>query len=117
MHEANATVRVGRHHRRAGGAALPVRPAQGPDVVDDVGPQVQRGLHHCGLVGVDRDRHTQGHRMANDGQHAGQFFILGNRWGPRPGGFAPNVQQMGTVLEQTLAMEQGCMVRGVLATV
>ena len=30
-----------------------------PDVVDDVGAQVERGAHHLGLVGVDRDRHAE----------------------------------------------------------
>jgi hypothetical protein len=53
VHQADAARRVRRHHvERA-------RLAQCPDVVDDVGAEVERLAHDFGLVGVDGDRHAQ----------------------------------------------------------
>ena len=51
-----------------------VAPAQCPDIVDDVNTEVQRRLHHAGLVGIDRYRHSQANSFAQYGQQSRQFF-------------------------------------------
>ena len=82
------------------------RLAQGPDVVDDVGAQVQRLLHELGLVGIDRDRHAQAHGIAKDGDHTLAFLLQrdGGTAGSR--GFTADIQDVGALAQQLLAMAQ-----------
>jgi len=59
VHQADAAGGVLRQHRLSARAAQASsragagRAAQRPDVVDDVGPLVEAGLHGFGFVGVD----------------------------------------------------------------
>ena len=54
VHQAHAAVGVRGYHRQRTGLA------QRPNVVDDVCAQVKHGLHHLGLVGINRDGHAEG---------------------------------------------------------
>ena len=100
VHQAHAALRVRSHRRRS--AWLP----QGPNVVDDVGPQVQHRAHDLGLVGVYRDRDTQGDRLTHQRHHTGQLLVQGYSGAARPGGLATDVQDIGPLLQQLLAMPQ-----------
>ncbi|MCY1508423.1 hypothetical protein D9M68_427310 [compost metagenome] len=93
------------------------RLAQRPDVVDDVRAQVEHGAHHLGLVGVDRQRHVQLHGLAHHGQHARQLGVERHGGAAGAGRFAADVEDVGTLLQQLLAVLQRRLGRRVRAAV
>jgi len=106
VHEADAAGRVTGNKltaiQRIGG----ILPAQCPDVIDDVGPQLQASLHDAGFIGVDGQGDAELERLAQHGQQAVQLLVHGHLHGTRTGGFGAQIQDVGTVLEQLFAMRQ-----------
>lgn len=100
VHQAHTTGRVRGHHLQ--GARL----AERRDVVDDVHAQVERRAHHAGLVGVDGQRHAEPGGVAQHRQHAGQFVLERDRVRTRAAGFPADVEDVGPLLDQPLAMAQ-----------
>lgn len=75
--------------------------AQAGDIVDDVGSGVECSAGDGGFHGVDGDEclclRTHG---ANDGEDAAQFFGFFDRLGTWAGGFAADVEDIGTFGEE-----------------
>ena len=76
---------------------------QGTDVVDDVGAEIERGAHHLGLGGIDRDRATEAKRLAQHRQHPRQFGLEIYRVGARTARLAAEVEDVGALGQQPLA--------------
>ncbi len=111
VHQADAACRVGRHHvQRA-------RLTQGLDVVDDVDAQVERRAHDLGLVAVQRDRNAEPDRLAQHRQHTRQLVVERYRIGPGAGGLAADVEQVGALAQQALAVRERAARAGMTSTV
>ena len=87
------------------------------NVVDDVGATVQRCLHDFGLRGVDRHRHAEHQCAFEHRQHARQLGLRADRLGTRPARFTADVEDVGTLSQQLLAVRQRRFGAGVLAAV
>jgi hypothetical protein len=111
VHQADAAARMrGDEIERA-------RLAQRLDVVDDVDAELERGAHHLGLVAVDRDRHAERHRGTQHRQHARQLILERHRLGAGPARLAADVENVGAVPQQALAVRDGTARTGVPAAV
>ena len=101
VHQADAAGGVRRHRLER------ARRAQGADVVDDVGAEVERRPHDFGLGGVDRDRAAEADRLAQHRQHPRELGLEVDRIGPGPARFAAQVEDVGAFGEQPLAGGEG----------
>ena len=79
---------------------------QGPDVVDDVSPCIQHGLHDLWFVGVDRNRNPKSHGFTHQRQHAREFIFERHNGCARTGGLAANVQNMRAILDELFTVTQ-----------
>ena len=74
------------------------RRAQGANVVDDVGAEVERRPHDFGLGGVDRDGAAEADRRAQHRQHPRELGLEVDRIGPGAARFAAQVEDVGAFL-------------------
>ena len=101
VHQADATLRMTCHHLQ--GTCLP----QSPDVVHHISPQVQGCLHHCWLVGIDRNRHVPSECFLQKWQHALQLFFDADGLCTGPRRLSPNVQNISPLSQQGLSIFKG----------
>jgi hypothetical protein len=73
-------------------------------VVEDVDAQRQRLAHHHRIGRVDRHRHAQRDGVAQHGQHAGQLLGGVGQARARASGLAADVEDVGALLHQPIAV-------------
>jgi hypothetical protein len=94
-----------RHHNSTRGSTHTLRRiAQRPNVIDDVCPRIQCSLHDFGLVRVNRNGHTQFDRFSQHGHQALQLLLQRQRLRTRSGGLRTQIQYVGSLRQQLLAM-------------
>jgi hypothetical protein len=69
----------------AGNDLYGARLSQRPDVVDDIGAQIQHGLHDGRLEGIHRNRHAELDRLANQRHDPSKFLLQRHRRRAGPG--------------------------------
>ena len=79
--------------------------AQRRDVVDDRRPGCKGRLRHGGLRGVDAHRHAGARgQLPDDGHHAAQLLLLGDRFGAGARRLAADVEDVGPLARETQAV-------------
>ena len=101
MHQAHTGLACFGQHLH--GADVPER----THVVDDVHAQFDRRPHHRRLARIDRHRYAQRHRMAQHRQHPRQFFGCIGLASARPGRFAADIENVGALRQQVVAVTHG----------
>ena len=89
------------HHTQAtttlGYSLNGTRPTKPENIVNHVGTRINDALHDLGLERVDRQGHIQRLQGFDDRQKTRQFLLGINRFGPWPGRFSANVDNIGTL--------------------
>ncbi len=98
VHQADADGRVGGGHGQRAGRL------QRAHVVEDVDAQRERLGHHHRVGRVHRHRHAQRHRMPQHRQHARQLLGGVGQARTRARGFAADVQDVGALRHQQVAV-------------
>ena len=117
VHQTNAATAVLHHHLLTVKPIRPTVPAQGMNVVDDVGARIEHGLHHLGLVSIHRNSHLETHGLPHHRKHAAQLFLqrhCSSTWARR---LCAYVQNGGALADQSLGVQQGAARIGMLPTV